>query len=105
MKTNTTNDIRYIRAKEKVTKLKGLYIHLVAYIVVLCLLLYNYIAIEVNEYMASFLWLNISIMTIWGLVILIQWWIAFKGRFLFGKRWEERRIQKYLEEDQQQMWE
>ena len=105
MNTDSTDDIKYIRAKDKVTKLKALYVHLGAYIVVLCLLLYNYLAIEVNDYMASFLWLNISIMAIWGTVILIQWWITFKGRFLFGRKWEERRIQKYLEKDQTQMWE
>ena len=104
MKTKSTYDENFLRAKNKVAKLKGFYIHLCAYIVVFCLVVYNYIIIEENEYMNSIIWLNISIMVIWGIVIAIQYWMTFKGRIFFGKKWEERKIQKYLKEEKQ-MWE
>ena len=105
MNTNSTYDERFLRAKNNVAKLKGFYIHLCAYIVVFCLLVYNYIIIEESEYMNSIIWLNISIMVIWGIVIIIQWWTTFKGRFLFGKKWEERKIRKIMEEENKKIWE
>jgi hypothetical protein len=104
MNTKSTNIEKFLRAKNKVVKLKGFYIHLCAYIVVFCLLVYNYIIIEENEYMNSIIWLNISIMVFWGIVIILQGWTTFKGGILFGKKWEERKIQKYLETEKK-MWE
>ena len=44
-------------------------------------------------------------MVIWGIVIIIQWWTTFKGRFLFGKKWEERKIRKIMKEENKKIWE
>jgi len=105
MNTKPANDENFLRAKNKVEKIKTFYIHSAAYIVVVVLLVYNYLIIEKNEYMNSIIWLNISIMVIWGIVIIIQWWITFKGRFLFGKKWEERKIRKIMESENKKIWE
>lgn len=104
MESKTTNDIKFYIAKKKVDKLKGFYIHLGAYIVIFCLLIYNYIILEESEYMSSIVWVNILIMAIWGLAISVQAWTTFKGPIFFGKKWEEQKIKKYLEEEHQ-MWE
>ena len=96
---------RFIEAKKKVTKLKVFYIHLCAYIVVLCLVIYNYVIIEENEYMQAIIWLNSSIMIMWGIVILIQGWTTFRGQILFGKRWEDKKVREFLDEEKTQMWE
>jgi hypothetical protein len=105
MKADYSKELRYQQAKNKVSKQKGFYIHLCAYVVVLCLLIYNYFIIEESEYMQAIIWLNSSIMVVWGIVVLFQGWTAFKGSILFGKKWEEKKIRKYMEEDKKQIWE
>ncbi|OUS01992.1 hypothetical protein A9Q86_04895 [Flavobacteriales bacterium 33_180_T64] len=102
-----TDDKRYLKAKGRVRKLKGFYIHLCGYIIGVSLLVFNLIIIEEGEYKIPITWLIWTLIIAWGIILTIHAWVTFKGQFLFTKRWEERKIQKYLDEkeDGNQMWE
>ena len=44
-------------------------------------------------------------MVLWGIVIIIQGWTTVKGQILFGKRWEEKKVREFLDQEKTQMWE
>ncbi|MCW5519775.1 2TM domain-containing protein [Aureitalea sp. L0-47] len=88
-----TNDLRFRRAKEKVDKLKGFYTHLTIYLI----------------FIPFFIFLNvISTRFPWALFPIFGWGIGVVGHAidtfgwnpLFGRGWEERKIEKFMEEDE-----
>jgi hypothetical protein len=107
MKTNNINKDKYEKAKAKVTRVKMFYYHLLAYILVICILTWNLTVIDDAELKDTFIVVNGSSITLWGIAIIIHGWIAFKGRFLFSKKWEERKVKEYLQEDEEEIevWE
>lgn len=102
--TNT----RLIRAQRRVKQLKGFYQHLTAYVIVNTVLLlfsgkitFILLSKEALGNPEFLTWVNWNIWgtpIIWGLALLIHAVSVFlKSPF---KRWEERQIQKYLDQDQ-----
>ena len=96
-----TNEEKYADAKAKVRKVKMFYIHLLGYIVAAGLIIYNFIIIEDVPLKNTILAVNTSSLVIWGIVIAIHGWITFKGRILFSKKWEERKVKEYMNRDKQ----
>ena len=45
--------------------------------------------------------INTSSLVIWGIIIVIHGWVTFKGRILFSKKWEERKVKEYMDRDKQ----
>ena len=105
MGNDLSKEKQYTKARSKVNRLKIFYIHLCGYAVVVGFIVWNLIIIEEGQYKNPILWLNYSTIIIWGIVIIIHAWTTFKGRILFTKRWEERKIREYLEEEDNKMWE
>ena len=97
-----------LRAKKKVRQIQIFYIHLVGYLIVVGLLLYNFYIMEEGPHTKAIVWINTSTMIGWTIFIIIHWWRVFKGRFLFKKEWEDRKIKEYLNKDTKEektMWE
>ncbi|NNK82353.1 MAG: 2TM domain-containing protein [Flavobacteriaceae bacterium] len=92
-------------AKKRVNKLKIFYIHLAGYIVVLSLVVWNLLIIEDGEYKKAIVLLNWTTIVVWGIFIIIHAWTTFKGRFLFSKKWEDKKVKEYMEEDNTKLWE
>lgn len=96
--TMNTQDIyisekRYTSAKEYVEKLKGFYIHFTIYLIFVPVFLYlNYIS------NAGFPWAIFPIGG-WGFGVLGHAADTFNWNPFFGKKWEERKIRKLMEED------
>jgi len=87
------------RAKKQVEELKGFYIHLVIYVVVNAFIL-------VNIYLRSdnfWEWGHFVTLFAWGIGIFFHASKVFDFNPLFGKKWEEKQIQKYIEEDKKEM--
>jgi len=105
MKSDYSNEKKFIEAKKKVNKLKIFYIHLAGYIVVVGLIIWNFLIIEEGEYKNAIIWLNCSTIVVWGIVIIIHAWNTFKGRILFKKSWEDKKIKEYMEADDTKTWE
>ena len=95
METQQTyiDDKRYEKAKEHVERLKGFYGNLTAYIIVIpCLALLNY-----NT--TSFPWIIFPTLG-WGFGVVMHGMEVFGYNPLWGKSWEERKIRKFMDEDQ-----
>ena len=85
-------DKRYEKAKEKVEAIKGFYGNLLAYcmvIPVLAILNYN---------TTSFPWVLFPVLG-WGFGLTMHGIEAFGFNLLLGKRWEEKKMQEFMEDD------
>ncbi|MBC3847199.1 2TM domain-containing protein [Winogradskyella echinorum] len=88
-------------AKKKVRRVKLFYLHLALYFIGIALLIYNLFIVE-DEYAKVITGLNISIIVLWTIVIIVQAWVVFKGKLLFNKSWEDKKIEEYLDKKQEQ---
>ncbi len=91
----------YLEAKQKVQKIKKFYSHLIVFLIV------NLFLAGLNYYQNSwsypwFLWVTAG----WGIGIVFDYLSAFEINPVFNKKWEERRINEYMEkEEKRQHWE
>ncbi len=90
----------YQRAKERVAELKKFYSHLFVYILV------NIFLAGVNYYSNQweypwFLWVTAG----WGIGIIFDALKAFQLNPMFNKKWEERKLKEFMEEEEKQKWE
>jgi len=95
METQQTfiDDKRYEKAKKHVEQLKGFYGNLTAYCIVIpCLAILNY-----NT--TSFPWIIFPTLG-WGFGITVHGMEVFGYNPLWGKSWEERKIRKFMDDDQ-----
>lgn len=90
---------KYKRAKKKIEELKGFYIHLVVYIVINLFILVN-IYLNTDDFWR---WPHFVTLFGWGIGLAFHAAKAFNFNPIFGKNWEERQIQKYIEEDKKEM--
>ena len=96
-------------AKKKVEAIKGFFNHLQIFLTVSIILAALYLIQAepvirmreaINEEVLSWIDLNIWInLGIWAVVLLIHGLVVFQFRFPFIKEWEDRQIQKYLNEE------
>ncbi|MHA7057733.1 2TM domain-containing protein [Aquimarina sp. M1] len=93
---------RYERAKERVDELKKFYNNLFSYVIIIGFLAgLNY---YVNQWSyAWFLWAAFG----WGIGLAFHAVKALRINPMFDKDWEERRIRKYMDEEdkEKQLWE
>lgn len=101
MKTPSNNNIedKYIRARKQVEELKGFYYHLISYVLVIPFLIY----INYKTYW-DFHWFWYP-MVGWALGLLFHAYHVFVMNGIFGKKWEERKIQEFMSEEERKRWE
>ncbi len=94
-------DEKYLRAKEKVAELRKFYGNLVSYVLVISFLAaLNYYTNEWSY--AWFLWAAFG----WGIGLAFHAVKAFSLNPFFGKDWEKRKIQEFMQEDEKkERWE
>ena len=86
------SDKRYERAKEKVEAIKGFYGNLTSYCLVIPILAY------INYRTTSFAWVLFPTLG-WGFGLLSHYMEAFGKHPLWGKRWEERKMREFMEDE------
>ena len=92
---NQDKETKYIRAKERVEKLKKFYGNLWSYIFVISILaLINYLTND-WKYM-WFLWAAFG----WGIGVLFHAIGTFNLNPFFGRNWEEKKIKEFMREDE-----
>lgn len=91
---NTSSDFEnYQKAKKQVESIKGFYSHLAFYLV------FNGIIIFINlKYSPNVLWFFWTTFS-WGLGLFIHALKVFKWFSFFGKDWEEKKLQQFIEEE------
>lgn len=93
------------RAEKRVRDLKGYYRHIRVFIIINSLLyllktgiLHRFLPDGFPTETFYFDWVNANIF-IWLVILGVHTLYIFRGRLPFLKKWEERQIQKYLDED------
>ena len=100
---NSNQNTKYLRAKRKVDKLRGFYGHLAAYMIVnICLTIVKVSrnlnnGETLNE--AVFEFSTFALWFFWGIGLTIHAFATFGLDYVLGKDWEEKRIQKYMKEE------
>ncbi|GGD58652.1 2TM domain-containing protein [Muriicola marianensis] len=93
---NFDKENKYLRAKERVERLRKFYSNLTSYVVVIsALALINYYT---NEWRYMwFLWAAFG----WGIGILFHAIGTFDLNPFFGRSWEQRKIKEFMREDEE----
>ena len=97
----------YLNAQQKVRRLRIFYLHLMLFIIGVSLILYNFFIME-GPYTQVITGLNISVLVFWTVVIIIHAWSVFKGRLMFKKSWEDKKVEEILrkeKEEETRRWE
>ena len=109
METNQQYQMRLDNARRRVQAIKEFFNHVRTFISVFVILAILYL-FKVEPFILIWevfegevlRWIELNILVgrgIWVLVLVIHGIVAFKYRFNFLKNWEERQMQKYLNED------
>lgn len=97
-----TEEQKYILARKRVEKISKFYKHLASYVIVNIFLSAIFIAGDMNDgdtfNEAVFDYHNYKIWLYWGIGILFQALNTFGIRLFFNKDWEQKKIEKYMEE-------
>ena len=103
MNTTPIDQQRLDRAKERVKKIKGFYTHLLIYIIVNLIVVFQNIQnLEPGE--SYFQAHNFITFSLWGIVIIIHALTIFLPNFILGSDWEARKIKEILEKEKS-LWE
>lgn len=89
---------RYAKAKKRVKKIKGFYLHLFWYLIVnIFLLVMIYKNSDSNE---DFFELeHFTTPFFWGIGLLFHWIGVFGRNIFFSKDWENRKIEEFMDND------
>ena len=95
-----------IRVKEKIKELKGFYKHLTAYLMVNMFISMTIILSKINigDTFGEVFWSfeTYAVWFFWGIGLASHAVKVFSYNPFFNKQWEERQLQKFMEEDKQQ---
>ena len=90
---------KYNRARKRVEALKGFYYHLITY----CLFIPFLIFINYNTYW-GFHWFWFPIIG-WGVGLSFHAYHVYVNNGVFGGNWEQRKIEQFMREEEEQRWE
>ncbi|WP_299107136.1 2TM domain-containing protein [uncultured Winogradskyella sp.] len=102
MDTQDTN-LEYIKAKNKVEKLKRFYTHLVVYIVINTVITAVKVMNNLNNgetfEEALYDFSTLATWVVWGIALAIHAFSVFGLPLFLGDDWEERKIEKYMNKE------
>ncbi|MBR9854416.1 MAG: 2TM domain-containing protein [Algicola sp.] len=93
------NKEKYNKAKKRVEEIKGFYIHFAIYVVINTFILIN-IFIRTDNFWQ---WEHFITLIAWGIGLMFHASKTFGANPLLGRDWEQRQIQKYMDEDKEEM--
>lgn len=92
---------KYLRAKKRVEKIKGFYIHLAVYLIINGIITAS-ILINVEWSQLNF-WM-FSTAFWWGIGLAFHAYGIFGQDLLFTKAWQERKINEIMEKEDKEFW-
>lgn len=96
---NISNNNAYDRAKKKVEKEKGFYGHLTAYIIINVAIILISIDFGRGDFQNWLRWNLLTTPFFWGIGLAIHAINVFMPKTSFLKKWEEKKMKQYLDED------
>lgn len=100
---------KYERAQRRVAAIKGFYNHLTVYLIVNAALLIFKDTLTVNllskralgnpEFLEWIDWNVYGTPIIWGLILAVHAVKIFGGYSIFGRKWEERQMKRFMDEE------
>lgn len=103
MEKDYKKEYSYKAAQKKVKEIKGFYVHLLIYLVINVAI---FIMVTRDSGFLEGLGniSNYSTLFFWGIGVVAHWASVFAPNFIFGKKWEEKKIKKIMEQDKKQIW-
>lgn len=102
---NKSNDeIRYSEALKRVKKIKGFYTHLIVYLVINIMIVIVNIQ-NLNDGESYFKLENFMTAFFWGIGLIAHALSTFVPGMIFGKNWEEKKINEMMEKENNNKWE
>ena len=98
MYNDNLENSKYVRAIERVEKLKEFYQNLASYVIVIPILIYINLTFS-----PGFHWFWFPIVG-WGIGVLFHWLEANNSNIFLGRNWEEKKIKEMMEEDQRRKY-
>lgn len=101
MRTQSTSQIddSYVRARNHVEELKGFYYSMISYIVVIPFLIFIWYRFTPDS--IQWFWFP---MLGWGIGLLFQAYRVFVNDGVLGSKWEKRKIDEFMQEEEKQNW-
>lgn len=106
MEAEHLEDYKYLKAKKRVEKIKGFYVHFSVYIVINLFLsgviIYGILSDE-NETLGDAL-TNFGVYStwlFWGIGVLFHWMGVFGFNSFLGKDWEERKLKELIKKEEE----
>lgn len=93
---------RYLLAQKKVKKIRGFYIHSFFYVAVNAIIL---VQIYLKTDNGFWQWKHFTTPIFWGVGLLIHGLSVFTSNLIFGRNWEERKIQQLMNNEKNEKWE
>lgn len=104
MENRDFNERKYMRAKKKVKAIKGFYTHFMVYLAVNAFILL--IQVFAGGGWGMLLeWHSYSTLVFWGIGVAFHAFGVFGMDFIFGTKWEDRKIKEIMDKDKHQFWE
>lgn len=102
----TIEGIKYLRAKKRVEKIKGFYVHFAVYVAVNILIsgiiIYGLTYEEGDSYGDAFSNFGVySTWVFWGIGVFFHWLGVFGFNSFFGKNWEENKLKEIMKKEEQ----
>jgi len=103
--SDTVEGLKYLRAKKRVEKIKGFYVHLSVYIVVNIFLsgiiIYGLTNDEDRTFGEVITHFGVySTWVFWGIGVFFHWMGVFGFNSFLGKNWEEKKLKQLMKEDE-----
>lgn len=95
---NSNTEEKYLKARKRVEDIKGFYYNLISY----CLVIPFLIFINYKTYW-GFQWFWFPMLG-WGIGLGFQAYHVFVNNGILGRKWEERKIQEFIEKEENKRW-
>lgn len=102
---NYNPDDRYNLAYKRVKRIKGFYVHALAYVLVNLFIIASNFDKNWFDTGAVFRWETFSTALFWGIGLLAHGLSVFGRNIFFGQNWEERKIQEFMDKEKSEKWE
>ncbi len=94
----------YLKAQKRVKEIKGFYWHLFWYLFIniVWLAIIIYFNAEESFFQFGFWGMGYGLIanaSLWGIGLFFHWFVVYGRHLTFSKRWEERKIKQFMEEE------